>query len=77
LRNAEGREGGLHPGGRIAQPIKIFGGAGKVADFQLDALAREDASVLPGKVIVPRSSRPRRDYEATWWQRIDQAIDHV
>jgi hypothetical protein len=76
-RDAEGREGGLHPGRGIAQPIKILHGTGKVADLQLDAVARKDAGVLPRKVVVPRSCRPGRDCEATWGQGIDQAIDDV
>jgi len=43
----------------------------------LDAVARKDAGVLLRKVIVPRSCRPGRDCEVTWWQRIDQAIGDV
>jgi hypothetical protein len=77
LRDAEGREGGLDPGGGIAQPIKILHGAGKVADLQLNTMARQDASVLPRKVVVPGTCRPGGDCEVTWWQRIDQAIRAV
>ena len=39
-----------------------------------NTMARQDASVLPGKVIVPGSCRPGGDCEVTWWQRIDQTI---
>jgi hypothetical protein len=71
LRDTEGREGGLYPGGGIAQPIKILHSTGKIAYLKLDAVAREDASVLPRKVIVPRCCRPSRDCKATWRQRIN------
>jgi hypothetical protein len=77
LGEAERRDGCLDPRRWVAQQIQILHCAGRVADRQLDTMAREYLSVSLGNIVVPGSCRSRCDYEARRWQRINQAIGHV
>ena len=58
MREAEGGEGCLHPRGGITQQIKILYCASRVADLQLNTMARKDASVLLAKLSYPDPAIP-------------------
>ena len=75
--DAEGGQRRLHAGGWVAQQCQILERADRVADGELDTVAREYPRVLPRDPLVARPRRGGRDNETTRRQRIDEAEDGV
>src|SRR3954453_4382358 len=67
----------LHPGPGIAQQIKIFQRASRVAELRLNAMPHEYRSVLPRKAVVHGSGRARCYCDVTRRQRIEDTINQV
>jgi hypothetical protein len=61
----------LHPRGGITQKLQILHRPGRIADLQLNAMAREYARVLSCEALVLRSWGAGCHRKMSRWKRID------